>query len=279
MSIPGGVSNAPGRAYDIGCKSLQIFTKNANRWFAKPLSDEEAKRFKEELAAADIHPWHAVAHDSYLINLASSDNTLHGKSMELFLDEYRRTEKLGLAGLVFHPGAHVGLGEEAGVRTVGDSLRLIMNETSGFEAKILIETTAGQGSSLGFTFEQIAGIMERSRNPDRMGVCLDTCHIFAAGYDFRTSEGYAEVMEKFDQLIGKGSIRVIHINDSKKCLGSRVDRHQHIGDGEIGLLPFAHFLNDQEFDDIPGILETPKRLEDEEMDPVNLARLESLVEN
>jgi deoxyribonuclease-4 len=199
-----------------------------------------------------------VAHDSYLINLASTDAELHRKSMAAFLEELERAEALGIPYLVTHPGAHVGAGEEAGLRQVAKSVRELLKGTKDYQVQVIIETAAGQGTSLGHRFEQIAALLDQIGLPERTGVCLDTCHVFAAGYDIRTPEGYADVIGAFDAIVGISRLKVIHLNDSKKELGCRVDRHEHIGKGNIGLEAFRCLLADPRLKGIPMILETPK---------------------
>lgn len=277
ISISGGVFLAPVRAVDTGCEALQVFTKNASRWAARPLEEETAAKFREELSSSGIKQQHAVAHDSYLINLASPKPDLHEKSLAAIIDEYKRTEMLGLAGLVFHPGSSGGSDENDALSLVGQSLDFILGSTPDFSAKLLIETTAGQGTSLGWNFEQIALMIERAGSgKNRVGVCVDTCHIFAAGYDFRTRNKYIELTKLIDSTVGLDKVMAFHLNDSKKELGSRVDRHAHIGRGFIGREPFGFFLNDDRFENLPGLLETPKIDAGEEMDPANLAELHSL---
>ena len=236
-----------------------------------------AAEFRSELVSAGIEPRHAVAHDSYLINLATPRPDLHEKSIAAFIDEYQRTEMLGLAGLVFHPGSAGDSDPNEALTRVGQSLEFVLGSTPGFTARLLIETTAGQGTSLGWNFGQIAGMIQRAGSENgRVGVCIDTCHIFAAGYDFSTRGKYDALMDEIDSTFGLDRISAFHLNDSKKELGSRVDRHAHIGRGFIGKEPFGFFLNDERFEDLPGLLETPKIEAGEEMDPVNLAELSSL---
>ena len=256
MSIAGGIDLAPLRGREVGCRTMQLFTKSSNQWRARPLPAEEIERYRANLRATGIAP--VVAHDSYLINLASTDAELHRKSMAAFLEELERAEALGIPYLVTHPGAHVGAGEEAGLRQVAKSVRELLKGTKDYQVQVIIETAAGQGTSLGHRFEQIAALLDQIGLPERTGVCLDTCHVFAAGYDIRTPEGYADVIGAFDAIVGISRLKVIHLNDSKKELGCRVDRHEHIGKGNIGLEAFRCLLADPRLKGIPMILETPK---------------------
>lgn len=272
MSIAGGIHKAFERGGNVGCRTLQIFLKNSNRWDARPLSDEDRELFAAARARTGIGP--VVAHDSYLINLASPDAALHEKSVRAFMEEMKRANYLGVPYLVLHPGAHMGTGEREGCARVAAALDRALGEV-GPPVVLLLENTAGQGSALGRSFEELASILDRVEADDRVGVCFDTAHAFAAGYDLRTKRGYDAVMREFDRLVGIGRIRVFHVNDSKKGLGSRVDRHCGIGKGHLGLDSFGFLLNDRRFLAIPKILETPKGPELEE-DRINLAVLESL---
>ncbi len=277
MSIAGGIDLAPIRGKEIGCQTIQLFTKSSNQWRARPLLPDEIERYQANLRAAEIAP--AVAHDSYLINLASTDPELHRKSMAAFLEELERAEALGIPYLVTHPGAHMGAGDESGLRQVANSLRELLKQTKGYRVQVVIETTAGQGTSLGYRFEQIAALLDQIGLPERTGVCLDTCHVFAAGYDIRTPEGYANVLGAFDTVVGISHLRVIHLNDSKKELGCRVDRHEHIGKGAIGLEAFRCVLTDPRLRGVPMILETPKDDDFVVADRRNLATLRRLTED
>lgn len=256
MSIAGGIDLAPLRGKEVGCRTIQLFTKSSNQWRARPLPPEEIDRYRANLQVTGIGP--VVAHDSYLINLASTDPGLHRKSMAAFLEELERAEALGIPYLVTHPGAHMGAGEETGLRQVANSIRELLKRTKDYQVQVIIETAAGQGTSLGHRFEQIAALLDQIGLPERTGVCLDTCHIFAAGYDIRTPDGYADVIGAFDTVVGIPHLKVIHLNDSKKELGCRVDRHEHIGKGAIGLEAFRCLLTDPRLKGIPMILETPK---------------------
>ncbi len=256
MSIAGGVDLAPLRGQNVGCRAIQLFTKSSNQWRARPLPPEEIERYRANLQAAGIA--HTVAHDSYLINLASTDPPVYQRSMAGFQEELERAEALGIPYLVTHPGAHMGAGEETGLRQVANSIRDLLKWTKGYRAQVVLETTAGQGTSLGHRFEQIAAILDQIGLPERTGVCLDTCHLFAAGYDIRTPQGYADVLGAFDRIVGISHLKVIHLNDSKKGLGSHVDRHEHIGKGAIGLEAFRCLVTDPRLRGLPMILETPK---------------------
>jgi deoxyribonuclease-4 len=256
MSIAGGVDLAPLRGRQVGCRTIQLFTKSSNQWRARSLPSDEIDRFRANLQAAAIVP--AIAHGAYLINLASTDPTLHQKSMAACLEEIERAEALGIPYLVIHPGAHTGAGEEAGLRQVANSFRELLKRTKDYRVRIVLETTAGQGTTLGHRFEQIALLLDQIGLPERTGVCLDTCHLFAAGYDIRTPDGYNGALRLFDQVVGIPSLKVIHLNDSKKGLGCRVDRHEHIGRGAIGLEAFRCLVTDPRLHGIPMIIETPK---------------------
>ncbi len=275
MSIAGGVDLAPLRGQQVGCRTIQLFTKSSNQWRARPLPPEEIERFRANLQTTGIAP--AAAHDSYLINLASTDPALHHKSMAAFLEELERAEALGIPYLVAHPGAHMGAGEEAGLRQVAISIRELLKRTRGYQVQAVLETTAGQGTSLGHRFEQIAAILDQIGLPERTGVCLDTCHVFAAGYDIRTPDGYASVIREFDRTVGIANLKVIHLNDSKKGLGCRVDRHEHIGKGAIGLEAFRCLVTDPCLRGLPMIIETPKDNDFVSADSRNLRTLRRLV--
>lgn len=276
LSVAGGVDKAIDRAEPLGLTSLQIFTKNANQWAARPLDPDVVERFRQKAAASQLK-W-LVAHDSYLINIASPDDAAWEKSLNALKTELDRCDILGVHHLVSHPGAHSGSGVEAGIERVALAVNRIHAELPDGKATLAIETTAGQGTTLGRTFEEIAAMIERIEDKTRVSVCLDTCHIFAAGYDLRTPETYVETIRKFDETVGLSFLKVIHLNDSLKPFGSFRDRHAHIGDGEMGLEPFRHLLNDPLLDGLPGVLETPKGDTDEE-DLRNLATLRSLVVN
>ncbi|MDR0842259.1 MAG: deoxyribonuclease IV [Acidobacteriota bacterium] len=272
LSIAGGVHRALERGRDAGCRAVQMFLKNSNQWEAKPLTDQDRELFAARRRDGGIVA--VVAHGSYLINLASPDDALWQKSLDAFVEELRRAQFLDIPHLVLHPGAHKGAGVDAGVMRTADALNRAFDQTAP-AVTVLLETMAGQGSSLGSRFEELAAILEKIEDADRVGVCLDTSHIFAAGYDIRTRETYDATMDEFDRLIGIGRIRVVHVNDSRKELASRVDRHFHIGEGRIGLDAFSFIVNDPRLAAVPKILETPKG-DDGEEDLRNLATLRSL---
>lgn len=273
MSIAGGVSKAFARGEALGCTAIQIFTKNASQWNAPSLTEEEVNEFKAECLRAGML---VVAHDAYLINLASPDTNLLAKSRAAFLEEMERAEALAIPYLVMHPGAHTGAGEETGLRVMVESYNYLLNETAGFQVGIAIENTAGQGTVLGYSLEHLSRMLAEVIAPERMAVCLDTCHAFAAGYDLRLPSGYETFIERFDSLIGLDRLKVIHVNDCKRELGRRVDRHEHIGKGMIGLECFRMIMNDRRFRGVPKLLETPKLLDGKDMDLVNLAILRDL---
>jgi deoxyribonuclease IV len=271
VSIAGGVEHAIARGEEIGATAIQIFTKNASQWRAKPISEASAAAFRENWRNSAIGA--ILAHDSYLINLAAADPAKRLKSKSAYLDELQRCAQLSVPELVMHPGSHLGDGEEVGLKRVVESFRTILEEAPE-SVTTLLETTAGQGSNLGWRFEHLAAIMDRLPR-GRFGVCFDTCHVYAAGYDLSNREGYERVMAEFDRLIGVEQIRAFHLNDCKKPCGSRVDRHEHVGRGTIGEAGFAALLQDQRFAAVPKILETPKG-ENNADDLRNLALLRRL---
>lgn len=273
VSISGGLENAPPRGEEIGCTAIQIFTKNQVQWHAKPLSNQDVEQYRQALTNSSIQS--VIAHDSYLINLGSPGEMLLKKSRQAFLDEMDRAERLEISSLIFHPGAHKKAGEDVGLRLIADSINYVYKQRPNYGLKLLLETTAGQGTNLGYTFEQLKGIIDRVDQTDRVAVCLDTCHIFAAGYDIRDQSCYEKTFEKFDLVIGLEKLQAIHLNDSKKELGSRVDRHEQIGKGQIGLKAFQLLVNDTRFIDIPKILEIPG---DMKKFKENLHLLKSLIE-
>jgi deoxyribonuclease IV len=274
MSISGGVHTAFERGERVGCTTMQIFAKNNTQWKGKPLTSDAIANYKIEAKKTRIRP--VVVHSSYLINLCARDKIILKKSQHAFLDELQRCRLLGIPYLVFHPGSHVGQGEKEGLRIIADSLNLIHERTKGYRVKSVVEVTAGQGSNLGYRFEQIRELIDLTDNKNRMGVCIDTCHVFAAGYDIRTEEGYEKTIGDFDDIVGLKRLKVIHLNDSKGTLGSRLDRHEHIGKGNIGDTGFRLIMNDKRFEHIPKILETPKG-EDMREDRMNLRRLRSFM--
>ena len=275
MSIAGGLHLALVRGKELGCRTIQIFTKNANQWKARELTPEEVAEFNRQ--KKEIQIWPVVAHDSYLINLGAPDEGRLQKSRESFLMEMQRTEVLGLPYLITHPGAHLDAGEKEGLKRIAESINWLHKRTEGFKMRILLETTAGQGTNLGYRFEHFSAIIDMIEDARRLGFCFDTCHTFAAGYDLRTRDAYDKTMEEFDRVLGLERLQVFHLNDSKKDLGSRIDRHEHIGKGTIGLDAFRFLLNDPRFTQLPKILETPKG-KDMTEDRMNLAVLESLAE-
>ncbi len=277
MSIAGGCHQALLTAQAHGCTAVQLFTKNANQWEGKVLTEGDIALFRKTLRQTRLRM--PMAHDSYLINLASPDEALYRRSLEAFVVEVQRAERLGLRYLVTHPGAHVDSGEEAGLRRVARALDEVHARCPDFRVQILLETTAGQGSCLGHRFEHLAAILAQVAEPERLGICLDTCHVFAAGYALAPVSEYRATLREFDRVIGLRRLRAFHLNDSLKPAGSRVDRHAHIGRGCLGLEPFRLLLNDPRFRSRPMVLETPKEDADGgDMDPVNLATLRGLVE-
>lgn len=274
MSIAGGVHTAIERAVRIGCTALQMFVKNNNQWKGKALSDEDVATYKDALSKARIGP--VVVHDTYLINLCASDRSILKKSRDALTDELQRCEKLGVDYLNFHPGAHMGRGEKEGIERIAESLNMIHTRTKGFRVKSVIESTAGQGTALGYKFEQLKDMIDLVDEQERMAVCIDTCHIFAAGYDIVSEEGYHRTFREFDDIIGLDRLVAFHVNDSKRELGSRVDRHEHVGKGKIGLEGFRLIMNDERFVNIPKILETPKS-DDMHEDVENMAVLKGLI--
>lgn len=277
MSIAGGYHLAVQRAQMAGCGCLQIFTKNNNQWRAKIITQEEAEQFRRAVQTASIRA--SLAHDSYLINLASPDRALWKRSVDSFVEELQRAEILGIPLVVTHPGAHTSASVEQGLRNVVRAINEVHRQTRDLRAQCLLETTAGQGTSLGWRFEQLAAIFDRVREPDRLGVCFDTCHVFAAGYPMAEKKDYLATLRQFDRCVGIGRIRAFHLNDSQREIGSRVDRHAHIGRGKMGLAPFRNLLADRRFRKIPMYLETPKGTENgEDLDRINLETLRKLHE-
>ena len=273
MPTAGGHQNALSEGLAIGCEAVQIFTASPRQWRAPVLKPETVAAW--EAALAECRPRKTIAHDSYLINLAAPPGSdVLEKSKAAFRAEIERAEQLGLDFLVSHPGAHGGAGEEVGIARLIESLDTIHRETAGAKVRVALETTAGQGTYLGGKFEHLAKIIQGVRNPERLAVCLDTCHVFAAGYDIRTPETYAETMRLFDEVIGLKWLQVIHANDSQKAFGSHADRHAHIGEGEIGLEAFRLLVNDPRLAGIPMIVETP---ESDTMHEVNIKRLHDLI--
>ena len=255
VSASGGVFNAPINALNIGAKAFALFTKNQRQWEAKPLEALEIKRFKEALEKAEILPKHVLAHDSYLINLGHPDVVQREKSLQAFIDEVKRCELLGLDKLNFHPGSHLKLlSEEACLQAISDSMNEVLRQTKN--VTLVVENTAGQGSNLGYKMEHLGYLMQNSIDTERVGVCIDTCHLFTSGYDIRDEENYKQTMKKFDTIVGFRYLKGMHLNDSKPDLGKRVDRHDSIGKGKLGVEPFGFIMNDERMNDIPLILET-----------------------
>ena len=275
-SISGGVSKAVDLADKLGFTAMQIFTKNNNRWFQKKLDETEISSFKSKLKKSKIK--FAVSHDSYLINLCAINGTILEKSRKAFLDELERCELLGIPHLNFHPGAHLGAGEEDGIKRIAESINIVHEKTKGYSVSSMLETTAGQGTTIGYRFEQLKEIIDLIEEKERMTVCIDTAHIYAAGYDIKNPQSFKKVIKEFDDIIGLERLKCFHMNDSKKPLGSRVDRHEHIGKGFIGLEGFSNIMNDKRLVNIPKILETPKGKEQLE-DLKNLTVLKSLIKN
>jgi deoxyribonuclease IV len=273
-SIRGGVANAVDLAESLDFNAMQIFTKNNNRWAQKPFTLDEVKGFRAKLETSGIK--FVVSHDSYLINLCATDKEMLKKSGEAFVDELTRCELLGIKYLNFHPGSHGGAGEDEGIKVIAESINNAHNMTKGYDVSTMLELTAGQGSALGYRFEHLRKIIDLVDEQERMSVCIDTAHLFAAGYDFKTPDTYKKTFREFDDIIGIERLKCFHMNDSKKELGSRVDRHEHIGKGKIGLEGFRLLMNDKRFEKIPKILETPKGKEQLE-DIENLNVLKNLI--
>jgi deoxyribonuclease-4 len=277
MSIAGGVVHALRRGKEIGCDVIQLFTKNANQWCAKPLDPSAIEVFHRARDETGINP--IAAHDSYLINLASPDEGLYKRSLEALWEEMQRAEALGISYLVMHPGSHRGSGEEEGLYRIARGVNLLHYRGPDMQIQILLETTAGQGATLGYRFEHFARVIEMVEEDTRIGICLDTCHCFAAGYDISTAEGYEATIGALDRIIGLDRLKLIHLNDSKGAVGTKRDRHEHIGQGHLGMEPFRLLLRDKRLADLPFILETPKGKNPagEDWDVVNLRLLRGLL--
>jgi deoxyribonuclease IV len=274
MSVAGGLHLAIERIQSLEGTALQIFTKNQRQWKSKPLTTDDIAMFKDLWATWGGHP--IGAHDTYLINLAAPDEIIRQKSIVSFSEELQRTELLSIPYLITHPGSSLEDGREKGLATFTASMDKAIELSGTVESLVLLENTAGQGTNLGSDFEQLAWIISRSRHPERLGVCFDTCHAFGAGYDLRSEEGYAATFERFNRTIGLSRLRFFHLNDTKGGLGSRKDRHEHIGKGHLGLEPFRRILNDPRFLTVPKVLETPKD-KDLAEDRENLRVLRSLI--
>ncbi|MEQ8837636.1 MAG: deoxyribonuclease IV [Lacipirellulaceae bacterium] len=278
MSIAGGYYKAVDAAKAAGCDCVQVFTKNNNQWRAKPITEKEVERFQEALAVHGIT--NPIAHNSYLINLGSPKDDLWKKSIDSMVVEVQRADQLGIPYVVAHPGSYTTSSEVEGLKRIAEGLNEVHKQTRKAKTKILLETTAGQGTNLGCRFEHLATILEKVRYPDRLGICWDTWHGFAAGYPTSTEKEYKSTMRQFNKLVGVKLIRAFHFNDSLKPFGSRVDRHAGIGRGEMGLEPFRFLLNDRRFRKIPMCLETPKGEEKgRDLDEINLEVLRGLVED
>jgi deoxyribonuclease-4 len=256
VSAAGGVHLAPVRGWDIGCATIQLFTRSNLRWRARPVSAAESEKFKNNLRLSGINP--AFAHTCYLINPASPDSVIYKKSCAALLEELKRCTSLGLPFLVMHPGSHMGAGEKRAIANVGAALNRAFRLTPKSAVRVLLETTSGQGRSIGGRFEHIAAIVEAVEDKSRVGACIDTCHIFAAGFDIRTKASYRATMREFDSVVGLERVFAFHLNDSRTPLGSFVDRHEHIGRGYIGKEAFRFLLRDERFRNLPKVLETPK---------------------
>jgi deoxyribonuclease-4 len=273
---------APGNGRSIEATAIQIFTRSQRQWKAKPMSRQESGAFRRALGGSGVKA--VLSHASYLINLSSVVPQFLALSRKTLAEELRRCHALGIPHAVVHPGAHMGAGEKQGLAAVARSLDDVLRRTRGSSAGPLLEVTAGQGSCLGHSFEQVAEILARVKDPRRVGVCLDTCHLFAAGYDITTERGYEQTLERFDRVVGLRKLKAIHLNDSQKPLGSRVDRHEHVGDGCLGLEPFRRIVNDRRFSGLPMLLETPKTagrsptgIQIDPLDERNLTTLRSLI--
>jgi deoxyribonuclease IV len=280
QSIAGGYYRAAELARQCGCDCVQLFSKNNNQWRAKELTDDDATRFQTALHEAKLA--HPLVHDSYLINLAAPDEGLWQRSVEAYAIELRRAARLRIPYVVTHPGSFTTSSEEAGLARIVKALDEVHGQTRGLAAKTLLENTAGQGSNLGWRFEHLAAILDGVKDPERLGVCIDTCHLFAAGYPISTTKDYKATMRKLDRIVGLKLVKAVHLNDSKREFGSRVDRHEHIGQGKIGLDAFRMLLNDPRFQQTPMYLETPKEEDGYnqglKLDAMNLATLRRLVE-
>jgi deoxyribonuclease-4 len=278
MSVAGGLPRAVERAVVHRCEALQIFAKNASQWRGRPLPPEEIREFRAKVKASRIGP--VVSHASYLINLASALPLLRRQSLDAMGDELDRAEALGLLGVVLHPGCYTVGSEAEGLELIAEALLELLRARRRGTTMILLEHTAGQGTSLGATFEQLASMIAKTNDHRRVGVCLDTCHLLASGYDIGSPEGYASTFTQFGRLVGFERLKAFHLNDSKKPLGSRVDRHEHIGQGCLGLDPFRRIVNDRRFRDLPMLLETPKAQGKAkgaiEVDPLDERNLETL---
>jgi deoxyribonuclease-4 len=277
MSIAGGYYKAVEAARRADCDVVQLFSKNNNQWRAKPISQEDMSLFAGALKEQRIAQ--PLSHASYLINLASHNPVLWEKSVDGMVVELQRASQLGIAYVVVHPGAHTGHSEQEGIAAVIRAIDEVHRRADGIAAQILLEATAGQGTCLGCRFEQLAAVINGVQQPDRVNVCIDTCHLFAAGYPLTDRSDYLRTIRELDKVIGLDRVKAFHLNDSKKEFGSRVDRHEHIGRGKLGLAAFQHLLNDRRFRRVPMYLETPKGLNDdgEDWDVINMRTLRDLL--
>ncbi len=279
MSVAGGIHNAFSSGMEAGCDCLQIFVKNQRQWSAPPLVDEAIEAYKAAERETGLTP--VIAHATYLANLASPVAATHRRSVDALVDEMERCARLGVPYLVLHPGAHMGEGVAAGIERIATGLDQVHARTEAKATQFLLETTAGQGSSIGCEIEHLGRIMQSVKAPGRLGVCVDTCHVFAAGYDIRTADGYGHLTAELERYVGLKRIKCIHVNDSQRPCGSRVDRHDAIGKGKIGKAGFRHLVNDARLAGVPRVLETPKGTDGRgtDLDRVNLKRLRALVES
>ncbi|HDS01365.1 MAG TPA: deoxyribonuclease IV [candidate division Zixibacteria bacterium] len=268
MSIAGGVFNAIAHGVEMDCATIQLFTKSNNQWKAKILTDEEVEQYFKDRVKAGINP--VVAHTSYLINIASPKEDIYIKSVESLIEEIERCHVLGIDDLVLHPGSYLDTTEEIGIQKIVDTLNSIFEKTHKLKTRIALETTAGQGTNLGYKFEQLARMIDGIENKTRVSVCMDTCHIFAAGYDIRDKKSYEKTIRQFDDIIGLSYLKAMHLNDSKMELGRKRDRHEHLGKGFIGADAFRFIMQDKRLKNIPKLLETPKERDGIKMDKVNL---------
>lgn len=274
VSTAGGLYKSIENGEKLDCEAIQIFVKSPNRWVSKELTEDDTNRFKASWQASAIQS--VLIHDIHLTNLTSPKPEVLENSRDQVRSQLQLADVLGIPYFVTHMGAHLDAGEDEGLRLLSESLNLLFEQTAGGEVMVLLETTAGQGSNLGYTFEHLRRTIDSSKYPERLGVCLDTCHVFVAGYDIRTEDAYHETFDEFDRVIGLDRLRGFHLNDAKAEYQSRKDRHEHIGEGNLGALPFKLLLNDPRFADVPMVIETPKM---EEMHGTNLAVLRSLIES
>ena len=276
MSTAGGYYRALLAGAEVGCECVQLFTKNNNRWQAKPLTEDDVLRFKQAMDETGIH--HTLSHASYLLNLASPKMDLRKKSIEGLIIELQRADALGIPHVVFHPGSYTTSTAEEGLQAIAESLNVVLQKTEKLDTTPLLENTAGQGTNLGYRFEHLAAIIEQVRWPERVGVCIDTCHAFAAGYPLASPHEYKQTVRQMDQTFGLAKIKAFHVNDSKYPLGARKDRHEHIGEGEMGLQPFRNLVNDRRFQKIPMYLETERgERNGQDLTAMDLATLRSLI--